>query len=41
MTDPAYLAFDVDFSSPRVIAAYDELPLWSAIFGLFLLDELP
>jgi len=24
-----------------VIAAYDELPLWSAMFGLLLLDEVP
>jgi ubiquinone/menaquinone biosynthesis C-methylase UbiE len=37
----AFLQFDSDFSSPRVIAAYDELPLWSAMFGLLLLDEVP
>ena len=36
-----FLAFDPDFSSPRTIAAYDELPLWSAMFGLLLLDEVP
>jgi len=36
-----FLQFDPDFSSPRVIAAYDELPLWSAMFGLLLLDEVP
>ena len=36
-----FLEFDPDFSSPRVIAAYDELPLWSAMFGLLLLDEVP
>ena len=29
------------FSSPRVITAYDELPLWSAMFGLLLLEEVP
>ncbi len=36
-----YLDFDADFSSPRVLEAYDELPLWSAMFGLLLLDEIP
>lgn len=36
-----FLAFVPDFASPQVIAAYDELPLWSAMFGLLLLDELP
>ena len=41
MPDLSYLAFDADFSSPRIVAAYDELPLWSAMFGLLLLDEVP
>lgn len=41
MDDLDYLAFAIDFSSPRVVNAYDELPLWSAMFGLLLLDELP
>jgi arsenite methyltransferase len=36
-----FLHFVADFSSPRVITAYDELPLWSAMFGLLLLDEVP
>lgn len=36
-----FLEFDPDFSSPRVVAAYDELPLWSAMFGLLLLEEVP
>jgi arsenite methyltransferase len=36
-----FLRFEADFSSPRVVAAYDEVPLWSAMFGLFLLDEVP
>jgi len=36
-----YLDFDPDFSSPRIVAAYDELPLWSAMFGLLLLEEVP
>ena len=31
---------EMDLSSPEVIAAYDELPLWSAMFGLLLLDEI-
>lgn len=40
--DPlAFLGFVPDFSSPRVLAAYDELPLWSAMFGVLLLDEVP
>jgi arsenite methyltransferase len=36
-----FLQFHADFSSPRTIAAYDELPLWSAMFGLLLLEEVP
>ena len=36
-----FLHFVPDFSSPRVITAYDELPLWSAMFGLLLLEEVP
>jgi ubiquinone/menaquinone biosynthesis C-methylase UbiE len=36
-----FLDFDADFSSPQILAAYDELPLWSAMFGLLLLDEVP
>jgi arsenite methyltransferase len=36
-----FLQFEADFSSPDVITAYDELPLWSALFGLLLLDEVP
>lgn len=39
--DLSFLDFEADFSSPRIIAAYDELPLWSAMFGLLLLDEVP
>lgn len=41
MDELAFLSFSVDFSSPRMVNAYDELPLWSAMFGLLLLDELP
>jgi arsenite methyltransferase len=39
--DLDFLSFRADFSSPRIVGAYDELPLWSAMFGLLLLDELP
>jgi arsenite methyltransferase len=31
----------IDFADPEIVNAYDELPLWSAMFGLLLLDELP
>jgi arsenite methyltransferase len=31
----------VDLTDPRLVNAYDELPLWSAMFGLLLLDEVP
>lgn len=41
MPDLDYLDFEPDFSSASVMAAYDELPLWSAMFGLLLLDEVP
>lgn len=37
----SYLDFEIDFSSQSMVAAYDELPLWSAMFGLLLLDEVP
>ena len=36
-----FLEFDADLSAPGIIAAYDELPLWSAIFGLLLLEHVP
>src|SRR6266498_3926768 len=35
------LTFDPDFSSPQVVAVYDEVALWSAMFGLLLLEEVP
>lgn len=41
MTDLDFLTFDPDFNSPQVIAAYDEVALWSAMFGLLLLEEVP
>lgn len=31
----------IDLNDPRIVSAYDELPLWSAMFGLLLLDEVP
>jgi arsenite methyltransferase len=41
MDDLSFLTFDPDFESPELLAAYDELPLWSAMFGLLLLEEVP
>ena len=29
------------FTAPDTVAAYDELPLWCAMAGLFLLEHLP
>jgi arsenite methyltransferase len=39
--DLDFLDRSFDFSSPAVVDAYDELPLWSAMFGLLLLEEIP
>jgi arsenite methyltransferase len=36
-----YLAFRLDLEDAEVVSAYDELPLWSAMFGLLLLAHLP
>lgn len=36
-----YLAFLVDLENAEVVSAYDELPLWSAMFGLLLLEHIP
>lgn len=41
MSELDFLDFEADFSSPRVAQTYDELPLWSAMFGLLLVDEVP
>ena len=30
-----------DYTAPDTVAAYDELPLWCAMAGLFLLEHLP
>lgn len=40
MTSMKYLE-EIDFSQPGVVEQYDELPLWSAPFGLMLLDRVP
>ena len=39
--DLDFLAFTPDFDAPDVVEGYDELPLWSAMFGLVLLQEVP
>jgi ubiquinone/menaquinone biosynthesis C-methylase UbiE len=39
--DLGFLDFVPDFTDPRIVNAYDELPLWSAMFGLLLLEEVP
>ena len=36
-----YLAFSIDLEDAEVVSAYDELPLWSAMFGLLLLAHIP
>jgi arsenite methyltransferase len=36
-----YLQFQADLDDPETVAVYDELPLWSAMFGLLLLKHLP
>jgi len=36
-----YLDFQVDLEDASTVAVYDELPLWSAMFGTLLLRHLP
>src|SRR4051794_28137543 len=36
-----YLSFRRDMGDERTVAAYDELPLWSAMAGLLLLKHVP
>jgi arsenite methyltransferase len=36
-----YLQQKIDFYDPNVVSIYDETPLWSARFGMLLLDHLP
>ena len=31
----------IDFHAPETVALYDELPLWSAPFGLLMLERIP
>jgi len=35
-----YLSFEADLSRPEAVSAYDELPLWSAMFGLVMLRHV-
>jgi ubiquinone/menaquinone biosynthesis C-methylase UbiE len=32
---------ELDFDSPEVVDTYDEAPLWSAMFGLLMLEHVP
>lgn len=36
-----YLEFKIDLKEQQQVSAYDELPLWSALFGQLLLKNLP
>jgi arsenite methyltransferase len=36
-----YLSRQFDLSDARLVSAYDELPLWSAMAGLLLLEHVP
>ena len=36
-----YLDDTYDVADPEFVSVYDELPLWSAMFGLMLLEHLP
>ncbi len=36
-----YLAFQVDLNDPEVVSTYDEVSLWSAMFGQMLLEHIP
>jgi arsenite methyltransferase len=36
-----YLSFTSDLADPATVSAYDELPLWSAMAGLLLLQHVP
>src|SRR5262245_13681313 len=40
--DPlGFLEFVPDFTNPAIVNAFDEQPLWSAMFGLLLLEHVP
>lgn len=36
-----YLSFTADLDDPALVSAYDDMPLWSAMAGLLLLDHVP
>ena len=36
-----FLDFAADLEAPAFVNTYDELPVWSALFGVLLLDEVP
>ena len=36
-----YLTFTLDLDAPETVSVYDELPLWSALFGELLLRHVP
>ncbi len=38
---PDYLNFEPNFNDPQDVSSYDELPLWSALFGQLLFKYLP
>ena len=38
---PDYLNSAFDVNDPAFVDAYDEAPLWSAMFGQLLLDHVP
>jgi arsenite methyltransferase len=37
----SFLDFHADFTASHIVRAYDEQPLWSAMFGLLMLEHLP
>lgn len=41
MDELGFLDFEADLSSPDIIASYDEVPLWSAMFGLLMFEHVP
>lgn len=38
--ETGYLTFEVDFDAPETVSVYDEVSLWSAMFGLLLLKQV-
>lgn len=37
----SYLNYSFDWTQPSLVNAYDDMPLWSAMFGQFLLEYVP